>query len=283
MRTGSTDAQSELIKIHAKPILGKVRLLARWSKFGLRSLRAGNFSFFGNALNAQISLIFFTLRDIVVRRKEVTCNICGWSGHNFYPNLCSGYYHKEVLCPGCDCLDRYRTFAAVLMKRTSFFSLGTYVIEVAPARRFQEYCLKQKNNQNYISFDVQQFAMEKGDITNMRYENNIADYFLCSEVLDYIEDDAAAFREVWRVLKPGGLFIIHVAVDGDMPETREYGASNPKDDYHIRRYGRDLPKRISAFGFEVSTLSATECIGEQEMRKFGLSREPLFIAKKVVH
>jgi SAM-dependent methyltransferase len=156
------------------------------------------------------------------------------------------------------------------------------VIEVGPVRRFQEYCLLLKNGRNYITFDARRFAMEKGDITKMRYADNVADYFLCSEVLDYVEDDAGAFREVWRVLKPGGWFLIHVAIDQNAATTCDYGGPDPQDDYHIRRYGRDFPAILSAFGFEVSTLSAADCVGEREMERYGLSRRPLFVAKKVV-
>lgn len=281
MRDAKKETPLELIGISPKPVRGKIRLLARWSKFALWSLSEGHFDFFWNAFSALLLLVFFSLRDIILMQKNVTCNICGWSGYSFYPNICAGYYDKKVLCPGCDCLDRYRTYAAILKRCTDYFSPDTFVIEVAPVRRFQEYCLRNKNNKNYISFDIQRFAMEKGDITNMRYEDDTTDYFLCSEVLDYITDDDAAFREVWRVLKPGGLLVFRVGVDWDVAETREYGAPDPKDDFHIRRYGRDVFQRISAFGFEVYKLTAAECVGEQEIKKFGLCREPLFFARKV--
>jgi SAM-dependent methyltransferase len=279
IKNEKNDLHCKYKRICPRPIRGRMRLFARWSKFALRSLRKGHFDFFRDALSALLLLVLFTLRDMILRQKNVTCNICGWCGNNFYPNVCTGYYEKKVLCPGCDCLDRYRTFAAILKKHTEFFSPDTYVIEVAPVRRFQEYCLRNKNNRNYISFDVERFAMEKGDISNMRYEDDIADYFLCSDVLDYVKDDAAAFREVWRVLKPGGLFVFRVAVDWDTAETREYGTPDPT--FHFRLYGKDIFEKISAFGFEVSKLTVVQFFGEREIKKFGLCREPLFIAKKV--
>jgi SAM-dependent methyltransferase len=278
------EMHSEVTRIRSKPIRGRIRLLARWTKFALNSLKKGRFDFFRNAIDAQLLLICFTLKDILLRRKNVTCNICGWSGVSFYPNVCAGYYDKKVLCPGCDCLDRYRTYVAILKKETSFFSTDTFVIEVAPVRRFQEFCLRNKNNRNYISFDICRYAMEKGDITKMCYEDEIADYFLCSDVLDYVKDDAAAFREVWRVLKPGGLFIIRVGIDFNSEKTHEYYEPNPgdKDALHIRRYGKEFFKKISSFGFEVYKLSVEECLEEHEIKKFGLCREPLFVAKKAV-
>jgi hypothetical protein len=269
-------------RIRPRPVLGRARLVARWSKLALRFLRSGHFAFLGNVLRAQMVLLLFSLRDGILRRKNVTCNICGWQGGTFYPNACAGYYGQTVLCPGCDCLPRYRNFAAILSEHSRFFSPETYVIEVGPVRRFQEYCLLLKNSRNYFSFDASRFAMGKGDITRMRYPDNVADYFLCSEVLDYVEDDAAAFREVWRVLKPGGWFIIHIAVDQNAATTCHYGGPDPNDDYHIRRYGRDFPAILSAFGFEVSTLSAADWVAEHEINRYGLSRMPLFIAKKVL-
>lgn len=271
----------ECERIRPRPIRGRIRMLARWTKRALWFLKEGHFDFFKNAINAQLVLLFFTLRDIILRRKIVTCNICGWSGHNFYPHVCAGFYDRMVICPGCDCLDRYRTYAAILKKCTDFFSPDTFVIEVAPVLEFQEFCLKQKSNKNYISFDIQRFAIEKGDITNMRFKDNTVDYFLCSDVLDYVKDDVAAFRQVWRILKPGGLFIIRVAVDRNLQKTLEYESPCKKNIFHTRLYGRDFFKKVSAFGFEVSEHSAAEYLSEDEIKKFGLCRSSIFFAKKV--
>jgi len=277
-----SDWRNKAKTVRERPVIGRMRLFARWSKSTLRSLKAGHFDFAVNVLRAQAELIWLTLRDVSTRSKRVECNICSWTGYDFYPNVGWGYNDKSVLCPGCGCLDRYRSLAIILWTRTEFFSPDTHVIEVAPSYNFQKYCLKQKNNKNYISFDIKRFAMEKGDITQMHYQDNTADYFLCFHVLEHIEKDVQALEEIRRVLKPGGIAILQVPIDWDAEKTHEYSCPDARDVGHVRRYGRDFAQRISLSGFEVSEVSVAECTTESEIERFRLPREPIFFAKKVM-
>ena len=108
--------------IRSRPVIGRMRLFARWSKSILRSLKAGYFDFVINLLLAQAKLIWLTIQDIIPKGKRVECNICSWTGYDFYPNVGWGYNDMSVLCPGCLCLDRYRSLALILWERTKFFS-----------------------------------------------------------------------------------------------------------------------------------------------------------------
>ena len=255
-------------------------MFARWSKSALISLKAGYFDFVVNALLAQAKLIWLIIRDVVLKSQRVECNTCSWTSYDFYPNVGWGYKDNSVICPGCGCLDRYRSLAIILWERTMFFSPDTYVIEVAPSPNFQKYCLEQKGSKNYVSFDIQRVAMERGDITQMRYQDNIADYFLCFHVLEHIEKDTRALEEIRRVLKPGGQAILQVPTDWDQEKTHEYSSPNPRDVGHVRCYGKDFPQRISLSGFKVSSVSVSDFLTDSEIKRFGLSREPVFLATK---
>lgn len=48
----------------------------------------------------------------------------------------------------------------------------------------------------------------QGDITNLSLETDSLDAIVCCEVLEHCEDLFAAVRELYRVLKPGGLLLI---------------------------------------------------------------------------
>jgi glycosyltransferase involved in cell wall biosynthesis/SAM-dependent methyltransferase len=277
---GGSNSWEKARVIQSRPVINRMRFFARWSKSALKALKAGHLDFVANIFRAQTKLVWLTLRDLFLRRKAVQCNICGWSGHGFYPNVGWGYDDDSVLCPGCGCLDRYRSLAAILWTRTEFFSPDKYVIEVAPSANFQKYCLAQKDNKNYVSFDIERFAMEKGDLTRMHYQDGIADYFLCFHVLEHIKKEARALEEIRRVLKPGGRAILQVPVDWDAEKTYEYPEPDPRDVGHVRRYGRDFAQRISEAGFEVAEVSVCECLADGEIERFGLSREPVFIAAK---
>ena len=53
-------------------------------------------------------------------------------------------------------------------------------------------------------------TFEIGDITNLRFEDNHFDKIVCTEVLEHIPDDVTSSRELYRVLKPGGVLAVTV-------------------------------------------------------------------------
>lgn len=53
-------------------------------------------------------------------------------------------------------------------------------------------------------------TVEQGDITNLRFPDNYFDKIVCTEVLEHVEDDKTAIKELFRVLRPGGVVAITV-------------------------------------------------------------------------
>ena len=257
---------------------GHARLLFRWFRFGLRSLFTGDFDFVRNACLAQGILIRRGLTDLLFDRRHSECNLCGWCGGAFFPNVGPGYFELATTCPACLSQDRHRALVMILDKRTTFFHPASRVVEVAPMRSFQKFCLQQKKNQNYISFDLNRFAMEKGDITRMRYDDRSLDYFLCFHVLEHIPDVDRALREIHRVLRPSGCAILQVPIDWSLEQTYEYDAPDPREVGHVRRYGRDFGELIAAYGFQVNPVSVADWVGAKEMERFGLSKEAVLLA-----
>lgn len=66
-----------------------------------------------------------------------------------------------------------------------------------------------------------------GDATRLPFPDGTFDRVIASEVLEHVPDDAAAMRELMRVLKPGG--IIAATVPAFLPERICWALS---DDYH---------------------------------------------------
>ena len=65
-----------------------------------------------------------------------------------------------------------------------------------------------------------------------------------------------------------------------MKKIHEYSCTDQREVGHVRRYERNFAQRISLIGFEVSEVSVTEFMAESEIKRFGLSREPVFFATK---
>ena len=53
-------------------------------------------------------------------------------------------------------------------------------------------------------------TLVQGDAMALPFADNAFSHVVCSEVLEHLPDDGAAMREIFRVLKPGGLLIVTV-------------------------------------------------------------------------
>ncbi len=260
---------------------GHARLGYRWARYLGWCLKKHYAHGARDAVAGLGHLTTRTVVDVVTRSRRVECNICGWAGSEFYPNVGSGYYERAASCPRCSCIHRYRTLAAVLDEATDFFSPEKTVLEVAPVRTFQEYCLWRKNRRNYRSFDLERFGMEQGDLTAMRYADRSCDYFLCYHVLEHVPADVKALSEIFRVLRPGGTAVLQVPIDWSLSDTVEYGRPNERETGHVRRYSdTGFAARINDAGFTVDKIKPADLFPEEELVRHGLSREPIFLGRK---
>lgn len=92
--------------------------------------------------------------------------------------------------------------------------MGFYLLvlsELFPACRLSGVDYEQKalsHAQNYLA--GRGIALLRGDIQHLSFAAESFDRVLMSEVLEHLKDDEAALREVWRVLKPGGILALTV-------------------------------------------------------------------------
>jgi SAM-dependent methyltransferase len=121
------------------------------------------------------------------------------------------------------------------------------------------------------------------DITDIDLPADSVDLVLCSHVLEHVPDDAAAMRELRRVVAPGGRALIMGPVEYDRPRTyedpaivspRARAAAFGQSD-HVRVYGADFEQRLREPGFEVDALRYGQRFSENEISRFGLDRDEI--------
>jgi SAM-dependent methyltransferase len=110
------------------------------------------------------------------------------------------------------------------------------------------------------------------DVTALTFDSASFDLCTSTEVFEHVADDARGFREVCRVLRPGGSFIFTVPIS-DAPETVMRAVPGPSGPVHLleaefhgdrirgkvlcyRNYGRDIVQRLTAAGFAAASLES---------------------------
>ncbi len=93
----------------------------------------------------------------------------------------------------------------------------------------------------------------KGDALDMPFDDASFDRVVAAEIFEHIPHDTAAMKELFRVLRPGG--IAAVTVPSFLPERLCWALSeeyHTNEGGHIRIYTRaELEAKLKATGFEI--------------------------------
>ena len=228
------------------------------------------------------------LVDILFRGNEFTDPINGKSYRKFLPY---GYVKQRdnALSPGTLSLERHRLLWLYLNNETNFFSKTLKVLHIAPEQCFYN-LFKNIKNINYTTFDLNSpLADIKGDICNLPFKENSFDFILCNHVLEHINDDKKAMKELYRVLNKNGTAILQVPINQKSSKTFEDSSIVDKKERiekfgqydHIRLYGLDYFKKLESFGFKVDPLKYSKEFTESEIIKYGLIKDEIIpVCKK---
>lgn len=228
------------------------------------------------------------LVDIFYRGNVFTDPINGKSYRKFLPY---GYVKQRdnALSPGTLSLERHRLLWLYLNNETNFFSKTLKVLHIAPEQCFYN-LFKNLKNINYTTFDLNSpLADIKGDICNLPFKENSFDFILCNHVLEHINDDNKAMKELYRVLNKNGTAILQVPINQKSSKTFEDSSIVDKKERiekfgqydHIRLYGLDYFKKLESFGFKVDPLQYSKEFTESEIIKYGLIKDEIIpVCKK---
>ena len=181
------------------------------------------------------------------------CTICGYTGH----------FHREeksmresYSCRRCNASLRYREQARLILKyfsrehsdhladlihESEFRNLQIYEPGlIGPFRRIFNKLPGYRNS--YFWEDVELGDFRKGvqsqDLMNLTYTDNSFDLVLSSDILEHVRKPFIAFREIDRILKPGGFHIFSIPLMRPMPPATVFrvDTSGPEDVFVLPKH-----------------------------------------------
>ena len=206
---------------------------------------------------------------------------------------------KRAQCPICGSLERHRLVYLLFQNR--YWELlneeSIKLLHFAPENVFYNYFSNQENIDYYpVDINPKLFEStnieirEKVDIENIHYPDGEFDFIYNGHVLQCVNDDIKAIKELYRVLKPGGVCIILVPINKSLEETFENKEYNKTaelrkkhygDKHHRRTYAPDLADKLEYYGFDVETVSDDEILDFNfEKPLYNVFKNKIFICKK---
>jgi SAM-dependent methyltransferase len=184
---------------------------------------------------------------------------------------------ENVLSPSTLSLERHRLLWLYLKNETDFFTTKKKVLHMAP-----EQCFVNRFNDlghEYITADLNSpIADIRANITDLPFEENTFDIIFCNHVLEHIQDDTKAMKELYRVMKKGGMGVFQIPQDLNRETTFEDNSITDKKERakifgqydHVRIYGLDYFTKLRSIGFKVEEVNYSQKISSELSRRYRL-------------
>lgn len=234
-------------------------------------------NYFPRTILTRLSFIVKPIIRIYLSGNKFTDPIDGASFRKFLPY---GYNNvrENALSPSTFSLERHRLLWLYLKNETFFFKKDLKVLHFAPEAAYYTK-FKSLPNITYHTTDINSpLATIKADICDLPIKDDTYDFILCNHVLEHIIDDRKAIKELYRVLKKGGVGIFQVPLDITREKTYEdFSIVKPNErnkafgQYdHVRVYGMDFFDRLSEVGFKVEKCNYAVKLKREEIIKYSL-------------
>jgi len=227
----------------------------------------------------KMSYLMTPLLSVWLKGDQYTDPIDGKSFKRFLP-YGYGQQRPNVLSPSTLSLERHRLLWLYLKNETDFFDKPLRVLHMAPEQCFLSIFKKMKNL-DYTTADLYSPIVDvKADILDLPFKEEEFDLVFCNHVLEHIEDDHKAMKELYRVMKPGGMGIFQVPQELERETTYEDpNIKTPEDKAvhfgqydHVRIYGRDYFDRLRNVGFKVEEVNYSLQLSPELVEKFCLAK-----------
>lgn len=252
------------------------------------------------------------------------CNVCGKSTRFEYEQ--PALWRESLFCQNCRTTSRYRSITRGILKALKEVSgasanslatlprksqRGVRVYDTQPPFYYNEcaYPLPDLLKAAGISVELSQYkpdlpagakiaaGVSNQNLEHLTFEDECFDLVVTSDVMEHVRRDSLAHKEIFRVLKPGGVYVFTVPNVPEWPETQVrvqvVEELDPTKDEHLmepeyhgdtngdselgvlsyRTYGRDLLTYLQSIGFQVQ-------YSRENIEQNGIMNTELYYCKK---
>lgn len=219
------------------------------------------------------------------------CPVCGTKRRKFLPY---GYVtsRDNALCPNCLSLERHRLLWLWLQRESDLFERRPRLLHVAPEVCLMRHLRKayKGHEEDYVTADLESpLADLHFDIQHIPLADESFDVVFCNHIMEHVEDDLQAMREIHRVMRRGeGWGVILSPVELEREKTFEDDSITDPEERtrifgqydHRRVYGCDYADRLREAGFEVEDLDYAAILTAEERERYALPKDHLYIVRK---
>ncbi len=185
------------------------------------------------------------------------CNICNFKMSHFIK-----LKNKDRICPKCGSLARTRNLWNLLENEIQ----GKTILHFSPSPSLKTK-IESLNNIKYVTSDYAgEFeATKRLNIESIDEPNDSYDLVICYHILEHIENDIKAMKELHRIIKPKGKCIIQTPFKtGEIYENKEVKTDEERlihfgQKDHLRIYSVEgLMNRLESVGFQTKLIEYKE-------------------------
>lgn len=232
--------------------------------------------------------ILLASRAVFYAGNRYICPCCGSKLRAFTHGGASFRVRPLGYCPRCNAKARHRRLWLFLEQNTNLFTDQVRLLHVSPSYGLSR-GLRSMPNIRYTGVANRERwnISARMELAAASFPDDTFDAAICNHVLEHIEDDRAAIRELYRVLKPGGWAAVSVPIHLDQKTYEDPGITSPQErerafgeTVHVRYYGFDFADRLKEPGFQVRLYPGKD-VDEPSRRRYGLrDDENIFMCGK---
>lgn len=169
----------------------------------------------------------------------MACDICGCTEFGAGPGGRMSRSGLPPRCTRCQSLERHRVARAAfdILRDDDFKHFS--VLQFSQDRSAEPSW--------FASHEVSVYGGKLSlDLQKIDRPDDTYDMVICNHVIEHVPDDAAAMRELVRVIKPTGFVFLTFPDPANIAKTNDWGFPRADQHDHYRIYGRDVEDRMRA-------------------------------------